>query len=77
MDIDSDFCIYRGPEVFQHLIDKYGQSHVANVATFGRLQSKQVIKDIAKSLLYIDISETEIDTFLIHPFLNNRYMILN
>lgn len=35
------------------------------------------IKAIAKSLLYVDIVESKIDTFLIHPFLNSRYMIFH
>jgi hypothetical protein len=34
------------------------------------------IKQIADMLLYVDIEETEFDMFLIHPFLNNKYMVL-
>ena len=49
-DIDSDVDYKRGPEIFQYLIDKYGREYVANVCTFSRLQTKVVIKDIAKVL---------------------------
>lgn len=49
-DIDSDFCIERGPEVFEYIIKKYGKENCCNVATFGRLQLKAVIKDLAKAM---------------------------
>lgn len=35
------------------------------------------IKNTAKSLLYVDITKTEFDMFLIHPFLNNRFMMFS
>ena len=59
-DIDSDFCINRGPEVFQHIIDKYGREHVANVAAFTKMQMKAVIKNIAKAF---DIPFAEVNEF--------------
>lgn len=49
-DIDSDFCVKKGWMVFDYLIKKYGKEHCCNIATFGRLQVKAVIKDIAKAL---------------------------
>ena len=33
----------------------------------------KAVKDMAKTLLYCDILETEFDTFLIHPFMNQRF----
>lgn len=50
MDIDTDFDHIRGPLAFQHLIDKYGKDHVANVCTFTKMQMKQVIKDVSRVL---------------------------
>lgn len=47
-DIDSDFCIEKGPQVFKHLNEKYGVENCCNILTFGRLQAKLIIKDIAK-----------------------------
>ena len=60
MDIDSDFCINKGNLVFKHLNEKYGKDHCCNVLTFGRLQTKMVIKDIAKVL---DIPYDEVNSF--------------
>ena len=48
MDVDLDVSDKRGPEVFQYLIDKYGREYVSNVCTFGCMQMKLVIKDVAK-----------------------------
>ena len=36
--------------MFDYLIKKYGKEHCCNIATFGRLQLKAVIKDVAKAL---------------------------
>ena len=49
-DIDSDFCVKKGWMVFDYLIKRYGKEYCCNIATFGRLQIKAVIKDIAKAL---------------------------
>jgi DNA polymerase-3 subunit alpha len=49
-DIDSDFCVKKGWMVFDYLIKKYGKEYCCNIATFGRLQLKAVIKDIAKCM---------------------------
>lgn len=49
-DIDSDFCIEKGPLVFKHLNEKYGKDNCCNILTFGRLQTKAIIKDIGKVL---------------------------
>lgn len=49
-DIDSDFCVKKGYKVFEYLIQKYGKEYSCNIATFGRMQLKMVIKDIAKAM---------------------------
>lgn len=33
-----------------YIMERFGREHVANIATFGRLQTKAVIKDVAKVL---------------------------
>ena len=48
MDIDSDFCIKRGSEVFDHLNEKYGKEHCCNIITFNNLQARAIIKDVAR-----------------------------
>lgn len=60
MDIDSDFCIEKGPQLFKYLNEKYGKENCCNIMTFGRLQPKAVIKDIAKVL---DIPYAEVNEF--------------
>lgn len=47
-DIDVDFCQNRRSEVIDYVIEKYGQYNVAQVATFGKLLAKGVIRDVAR-----------------------------
>lgn len=47
-DIDIDFCQNRRGEVIDYVIEKYGQYNVAQVATFGKLLAKGVIRDVAR-----------------------------
>ncbi|RME88595.1 MAG: DNA polymerase III subunit alpha, partial [Candidatus Hydrogenedentota bacterium] len=55
-DIDIDFCRDRREEVIQYVIGKYGQGHVSQIATFGTLSAKAVLKDVAR-VLGIDFDE--------------------
>ena len=47
-DIDVDFCQNRRSEVIDYVIEKYGKYNVAQVATFGKLLAKGVIRDVAR-----------------------------
>jgi len=47
-DIDVDFCQSRRGEVIDYVIEKYGRFNVAQVATFGKLLAKGVIRDVAR-----------------------------
>ena len=47
-DIDVDFCERRRSEVIRHMIELYGADHVAQIATFGTMKAKSVIKDVGK-----------------------------
>lgn len=49
-DIDIDFCIKNRGRVMGYIMEKHGREHTANIATFGRLQTKAVIKDVAKAM---------------------------
>lgn len=49
-DIDIDFEYTRREEVLQYCIEKYGLKRVAPIITFGTLGSKQVIRDVGKSV---------------------------
>ncbi len=49
-DIDMDFCQTRRQEILDYVIDKYGRYNVAQIITFGKLQAKGVIRDVARVL---------------------------
>ena len=43
-DFDIDFCYNRRGEVIQYVKDKYGEDHISQIITFGRLKRKSAIK---------------------------------
>lgn len=49
-DIDMDFEDTRRGEVIEYVTEKYGRRHVAQIATFGTLQARQVLKDAGRAL---------------------------
>ena len=55
-DFDIDFCFERRGEVINYVTEKYGTDRVAQIATFGTLKAKAVVKDVARVL---DISFEE------------------
>ena len=49
-DIDVDFCQDRREEVIAHTREKYGQDLVSQIITYGKLQAKAALKDVARTL---------------------------
>lgn len=49
-DIDIDFDDEGRERVMQYVIDKYGESHVAQIITFGTMAAKLAIRDVARVL---------------------------
>ncbi len=49
-DIDIDFCYERRQEVIDYVVKKYGESHVAQIITFGTLAARAAIKDVGRAL---------------------------
>lgn len=49
-DIDIDFCKHRRAEVIQYVKDKYGESNVAQIGTFGTLAARAAIKDVGRTM---------------------------
>ncbi|MCD6194711.1 DNA polymerase III subunit alpha [bacterium] len=47
-DIDIDFADDRRDEVIQYVRHKYGEDKVAQIATFGKMESRQVVRDVAR-----------------------------
>ena len=49
-DIDIDFCYNRRDEVIRYVGERYGSDHVAQIATFGTLAAKAVIRDVGRAM---------------------------
>ena len=49
-DFDIDFCMNRRGEVIDYVTDKYGSNNVGQIATFGGLKARGVIKDVGRVL---------------------------
>ena len=49
-DIDMDFCQARRGEIIDYVVQQYGRENVAQIITFGKLQAKGVIRDVARVL---------------------------
>ncbi len=49
-DIDVDFADKQRGDVINYVKEKYGENSVAQIITFNRLSSKQVIRDVARVL---------------------------
>ena len=57
-DIDIDFCIDGREEVIRYVRQKYGEDHVAQIITFGKMQARAVIRDVGRAL---DMPYGEVD----------------
>ena len=51
-DFDVDFCMDRRGEVVEYVKKRYGVDHVANIVTFGCMQAKNAIRDVARVLRF-------------------------
>ena len=49
-DFDIDFCMSRREEVIRYVTDKYGESKVAQIITFGKMKAKAVVRDVGRVL---------------------------
>ena len=49
-DFDVDFCQENRYKTIEYVQNKYGFDHVAQIITYGKLQSKAVIRDVARVL---------------------------
>jgi len=62
-DLDLDFDRDRREEVINYVIEKFGRDKVANIITFGTMQAKTAIKDVARTF-GIDFGTSNIYTKL-------------
>lgn len=51
-DIDIDFCIERRGEVIDYIKRQYGENAVTQIITFGKMKSRQVIRDVGRVMGY-------------------------
>lgn len=49
-DFDIDFCQDRRDEVIRYVQQKYGDTQVAQIITFGKLQARAVLRDVGRVL---------------------------
>jgi len=47
-DIDIDFCDLRRNDIIEYVKGKYGKDNVAQIITFGTMQSRAVIRDVGR-----------------------------
>ncbi|HCU59330.1 MAG TPA: DNA polymerase III subunit alpha [Alphaproteobacteria bacterium] len=47
-DFDVDFCQENREKTIEYVQNKYGFDHVAQIITYGKLQAKNVIRDVAR-----------------------------
>jgi DNA polymerase III subunit alpha len=57
-DIDSDFCYERRQQVIDYVVDKYGESNVSQIITFGTMAARACIRDVGRAMNY---SYAEVD----------------
>ncbi|MBU5668257.1 DNA polymerase III subunit alpha [Peptoniphilus sp. MSJ-1] len=57
-DIDIDFCYERREEVIDYVNRKYGESHVAQIVTFGTMAARNAIRDVGRAM---DMSYAKVD----------------
>ncbi len=57
-DIDVDFCERRRVEVIRYMVEKYGETSVAQITTFGKMKAKAVVRDVGRAL-GISYAETD------------------
>jgi DNA polymerase-3 subunit alpha len=49
-DIDVDFCVNGRDKVLDYVTAKYGKDRVAQIATFGTMQARAVVRDVGRAL---------------------------
>ncbi len=69
-DFDIDFCYIRRQEVIDYVIEKYGEDHVSQIATFGTLKAKAAVRDVGRAY---GISYSLCDT--VAKLIPNRFTI--
>lgn len=74
-DIDIDIQDTRRDEVIAYCTEKYGESRVANIVTFGRMAARAAVRDVAR-VLQVPYAESDRLAKLIPPPIQGRHIPL-
>lgn len=65
-DIDIDFEDTHRDKVIQYVQEKYGETHVAGIVTFGHLLARAVARDVGRIMGFEEITLNEISKLIPH-----------
>ncbi len=68
-DFDIDFCQDRRGEVIRYVSEKYGEKSVSQIITYGKLQTRAAIRDVAR-VLGMTFAESDAVSKMIPDVLN-------
>lgn len=68
-DFDIDFCQDRRGEVIRYVSEKYGEKSVSQIITYGKLQTRAAIRDVAR-VLGMTFSESDAVSKMVPDVLN-------
>jgi DNA polymerase III subunit alpha len=74
-DIDIDIQDTRRDEVIRYCADKYGEDHVANIVTFGKMAARAAVRDVAR-VLEVPYAEADRLSKMIPPPVQGRHIPL-
>jgi DNA polymerase III subunit alpha len=74
-DIDIDIQDTRRDEVIRYCADKYGESRVANIVTFGKMAARAAVRDVAR-VLQVPYAEADRLSKMIPPPVQGRHIPL-
>lgn len=74
-DIDIDIQDTRRDEVIQYCANKYGDSRVANIVTFGKMAARAAVRDVAR-VLQVPYAEADRLSKMIPPPVQGRHIPL-
>lgn len=75
-DIDVDIQDTRRDEVIQYCANKYGEDHVSNIATFGKMFGRMAVRDVAR-VLQVPYGESDRLAKLVPPPAQGRHIPLS
>jgi len=72
-DVDIDFEDKRRDEVIEYVREKYGENSVSQIITFGRMNARQALKDVARVMGLSFQEADEISKLVNFPSLEETY----